>query len=81
MVITSSRTSRVRKLVVESGPQRLGQWLDYERDIRADFQRAFGEPPGALLGVAIMTDSDNTHAQASAWYGLVRFLPRQAAPH
>ena len=71
-VIVSSRTDRIRKLVVESGAGRLNQWLDYERDIRADFERAFGEPPGALVGVAIMTDSDNTRSKAQAWYGPLR---------
>ncbi|RYF16689.1 MAG: DUF3047 domain-containing protein [Comamonadaceae bacterium] len=74
-VIRSPRTDRVRKLVVESGPARLGTWLDYERDVRADFQRVFGEKPGALVGVAIMTDSDNTRSRTQAWYGPLRFLP------
>lgn len=71
-VIVNPRTERIRKLVVESGPDHLNRWLDYERDIRADFVRAFGEEPGALIGVAIMTDSDNTHTTARAWYGPVR---------
>ncbi len=68
-VIVNPRTDRIRKLVVESGAQHLNQWLDYERDIRADFEKAFGEAPGALVGIGIMTDSDNTQANARAWYG------------
>jgi hypothetical protein len=68
-VILNPRTDRIRKVVVESGESKLGRWLDYERDIRADFTKAFGEPPGALVGVAIMTDTDNTRSQAQAWYG------------
>lgn len=71
-VITNPRTGRIRKLVVESGRGNLNQWLDYERDIRADFIQAFGEPPGALVGIAIMTDSDNTRTTAHAWYGSVQ---------
>ena len=84
-VIHNPRTDRIRKLVVESGPARLNQWLSYERDIRADFRAAFGEEPGRLVGVAIMTDSDNTRSQALAWYGPVDLMParglagRQAA--
>jgi hypothetical protein len=70
-VIVSPRTDRIRKLVVESGGKHLNQWLDYERNIRADFEKAFGEAPGALVGVAIMTDTDNTRSQAKAWYGKV----------
>lgn len=68
-VIINPRTDRIRKLVVESGPQRLSRWLDYERNVRADFEQAFGEPPGALVGIGIMTDTDNTQSQARAWYG------------
>lgn len=71
-VMRSTRTSRIRALVVESGPMKLDQWLDYDRDIRADFTRAFGEPPGALVGIGIMSDSDNTRTTARAWYGPVR---------
>jgi hypothetical protein len=74
-VITNPRTDRIRKLVVESGKGNLGKWLDYERDIRADFVKAFGEEPGALTGVALMTDTDNTQSKAMAWYGPISFKP------
>lgn len=70
-VIQNPRTDRIRKIVVESGAKNLNQWMDYERNIKADFERAFGEAPGALLGIALMTDTDNTRSQASAYYGPV----------
>lgn len=72
-VIVHPRTERIRKIVAESGPQRLRQWLHYERDLRADFERAFGEPPGPLQAVGIMTDSDNTQGRTRAWYGRIAF--------
>ena len=75
-VIINPRTDRIRKLVVESGKGRLNQWLDYQRDIAADFEQAFGEPPGALLGVGLMTDTDNTRSKAQAWYGPVTLTKR-----
>ena len=68
-VIVNPRTDRIREIVLESGPEHLGQWQDYERDIRADFERAFGEAPGALVNVAVRTDTDNTRESTSAWYG------------
>lgn len=71
-VIVNPRTDRIRKLAVESGPQHLGQWRRYQRNIRADFEKAFGEAPGTLLGLAIMTDTDNTRSTAQAWYGAIR---------
>ena len=75
-VIHNPRTDRIRKIVLESGPGSLGQWRAYERDIRADFERAFGEAPGALTGIAIMTDSDNTRSVTQAWYGPVQLVAR-----
>jgi hypothetical protein len=70
-VIVNPRTDRIRKLVVESGAGKLQQWVDYERNIRADYKAAFGEEPGALVGIGIMTDSDNTRSQTKSWYGPV----------
>ncbi len=77
-VINSTRTDRIRKLVLVSGAQGLNQWLDYERDMAADFELVFGEAPGALLGLGIMTDSDNTRSSTQAWYGPIGFAPRKA---
>ena len=45
------------------------QWRDHRRDLVADFRRAFGEDPGPLQAIAVMTDTDNTGSQAEAWYG------------
>jgi hypothetical protein len=42
---------------------------NYRRNLFSDFQRAFGEPPGRLIGMALMTDTDNTGAATEAWYG------------
>jgi hypothetical protein len=78
-VVKSPRTGRIRTIVLESGARRLNRWLDYERDIRADYERAFGEAPGALVSIGVMTDSDNTRSVARAWYGPVRLVPRVAA--
>ena len=71
-VIENPRTDRIRKIVVESGSDRLNQWLMYERNIKIDFENAFGEPPGALVGIGLMTDSDNTQSHVQAWYGTIQ---------
>ena len=71
-VIINPRTDRIRKIVVESGHERLGRWLRYDRDVRADFIRAFEESPGVLQSLAIMTDTDNTRGKTQAWYGEIR---------
>ena len=72
-VVVNPRTDRIRSIVVESGARNLRQWLDYERNIRADYEKAFGELPGDLLRVGVMTDSDNTQSQTVASYGAMLF--------
>ena len=79
-VIQNPRTDRIRKIVVESGAGRLNQWITYERNIRADYEKAFGEPPGALIGIGLMTDSDNTRSQAQAWYGPIELIATKGKP-
>ena len=78
-VVMNPRTDRIRKLVLESGPMRLNRWIDYERDIRADYLKVFGEEPGRLIAVGIMTDTDNTKSTAQAWYGPVVLGPMTLA--
>jgi hypothetical protein len=70
-VIVNPRSDRIRKIVVDSGPAGLRQWRDHQRDLAADFRLAFGEAPGALVSIAVMTDADNTRGSAKAWYGAV----------
>lgn len=65
-------TQRLRFVVLDSGEKQLGQWVTHERDIAADFQRAFGHetdvmPP--LIGVAVGADSDNTRSTSLAYLG------------
>jgi hypothetical protein len=68
-VITSRFTERIRMIVAESGADKLGSWQQVRRDLFEDFRRAYGEEPGPITGIGIMTDTDNTGAQAQAWYG------------
>jgi hypothetical protein len=68
-VIVHPRTDRIRKIVVESGTSGLRTWRSYRRDLAADYRLAFGEAPGALQALALMTDGDNTKSQLATWYG------------
>lgn len=76
-ILVSPRTDRVRKLVVESGAAHVGQWRQYHRNVREDFERAFGEAPGKLIGIAFMTDGDNTGEKLTAWYGALKLTALQ----
>jgi hypothetical protein len=71
-VVLNDRTDRIRKLIVDSGDHGYGQWLNYERDVRADYRKAFGEEPGALLSFAVFTEGERSEGPLQAWYGPVR---------
>lgn len=77
--VINNRSDRIRKIVVDAGAAQLGRWREHERDIAADFKSVYGEAPGALIGVALMSDADNTGGQSLAWYGPVCLGPAPAA--
>lgn len=67
-------TANARMIAVRGTDAPLHTWLSESRDVRADYRRLFGEPPGVVAAVALMTDTDNTGQEARAWYGDIRFV-------
>ena len=72
-IIDNAYTDFVKMVVVESGTQNVGMWIDEERNIYEDYKKAFGEEPPMINGVAIMSDTDNTKERATAYYGDIVF--------
>ena len=72
-VVENPYTGRAMMFVVESGSEKLQQWLTESRNVYVDYKTAFGEEPAKITGVAIMTDTDNTRESAVAWYGDIIF--------
>ncbi|WP_372972914.1 DUF3047 domain-containing protein [Marinobacter sp.] len=68
-MVANPFTDDTMMIAVNSGEEELGQWVTVERDIVADYRAVFGEDPPPLVGVAIMSDTDNTGETARAWYG------------
>lgn len=68
-VVQSPYTANVAIVAVESGNRSAGTWAVEERNICDDFRRAFGEEPPRLGAIAIMTDTDDTGDDVTAWYG------------
>jgi hypothetical protein len=56
-------------IAVESGDDKAGKWVSEERNVYEDYKRIFGEEPPPMGGVAIMTDTDDTQDEVTAWYG------------
>jgi len=64
--VTSPQGDNIRSIVVESGSQRLGFWIQEERNVYRDYVALFGREPGPVGKVAIMTDSNDTQSQSEA---------------
>ena len=78
-IINNAHTSRIKMIVVDSGWDNLGTWHKHQRDLAADYKRAYGVPPGEVIGIALLTDTDNTKSEARAIYGdieLIRKSPK-----
>jgi hypothetical protein len=74
-LVANAYTERVRMIVAESGPARVGQWVSSRRNVRDDYRRAFGSEPAGITGVIVSTDTDNTAESAVAFYGDLWFGP------
>ena len=59
-------------VVLETGDEHAGEWIEEKRDVVADFRRLFEEDPPAGTGVAVMSDTDNTWKSATAWFDDLR---------
>jgi hypothetical protein len=73
-VVENTFTSRIKMIAVDSGWQHTGQWRKHARDLSADYRTAFGEEPGDVIGVALLTDTDNTKSQVRALYGDIELV-------
>jgi hypothetical protein len=74
-ITTSSRSARIKMIAVAADDQGIGKWQSYTRNLVEDFKRAFGEEPGNVTSIELMTDTDNTQGDAQAYYGDISVGP------
>jgi DUF3047 family protein len=74
-VFRYARSARIRYLVVESGAANEDRWVSYRRNVIEDYARVFGEEPGHIRDVGVVTDSDDVGTVSETWYGDLSFLP------
>lgn len=60
--------SRAVMIALRSGDREAGTWCRESRNVLEDYRRVFGEDPGMVGAIAIMTDTDNTGEDATAYY-------------
>ncbi len=74
--VTNSHNSNFMIVAVESGSGGVGEWKEEQRNVYEDYRRYFGGEPPKAGAIAIMTDTDNTAEEATAWYGPIWILPQ-----
>lgn len=72
-ILENAYTDWVMMVALRSGRSKTGTWVTERRNVLADYRAAFGGDPPPVNGVAIMTDTDNTAGQATAYYGDIVF--------
>jgi hypothetical protein len=73
-ILDNPHTSRIKMIVVDSGWEKVGVWHLHQRDLEADFRSAYGETPGEVIGIALLTDTDNTKSETKAYYGDIELI-------
>jgi hypothetical protein len=71
-------TDRAKMIPLRSGTGHLGQWVEEEVNVLADYRRVFGEDPPDCASLAIMNDSDNTGEAAVSHMDFIEV--RSSAP-
>jgi hypothetical protein len=78
-MLDNAFTRRIRYVVLDSGKDKLHQWMSERRDVVADFSKLFAdESPNAvppIIGVAIGADSDNTHTHSLGYVSGIALEP------
>ena len=64
-------TGNAQVMALQSGKG--SGWVNERRDVRADFRTCFNDDITFIDAVAIMTDTDNSQQEATAWYGDIIF--------
>lgn len=72
-IVPNRYTSRIKILAVQSGPGNLGTWQLETRNVREDFRRAFGEEPGNIVSIGILTETDVDNRDLETYYGDIAF--------
>lgn len=54
--------------VLQSGDEKVGQWVFERRNLHEDYKKAFGKDPSRLLAIGLQTDTDHSNEMVTAYY-------------
>jgi hypothetical protein len=62
-------SGRAQMIVLQSGNERVGEWIAEERNIAEDWRRLFGgKTVPKITAIGVITDSENTGTHVTAYY-------------
>jgi hypothetical protein len=64
---------RIYAVVCRSGEAEANQWLSENRNVAADYERAYGKPAPRVKGVRLQINSQHTGTVAESYFGEVTF--------
>jgi hypothetical protein len=59
-ILTNRYAKEAKMIIVQSGAEHIGKWMEHEVNVLEDYRKAFGKDPPATASIAVMNDSDNT---------------------
>ena len=69
------KSSRAELIMLESGNAKAGQWVSEQRDVTADWNKAFpGKAMPKIVGLGVMTDSDSLGQKLTGAYADIKLI-------
>lgn len=72
-ILKSRNDSRIHYVVVRSGNQDAGGWVQEQRNVEQDYEQIYGEKAPPVGGVSLMIDSDHTQSSSESFFGNIYF--------
>ena len=73
LMTTSPKRGNTKNIVLESGNEKLGEWITEKRNVYEDYKKLFHEEPPKTVKICIWIDSDDTESEAEAFYDDLMF--------
>ena len=65
--------SRTRLIVLESGPEKIGEWVCERRNIYDDYKELFKKEPSGAKLISLYINSQHTKSRAESYFGEIYF--------
>ncbi len=70
-ILPNPFTAKTQMILMQKGPDRVGQWVEEKVNALEDYRKAFGTDPPAEASIAIMSDADNTGEKATGYLAYI----------